>query len=222
MRRVLVLAVLALALPIGAWADVLATNGTGTLAITDLGVGYLGTIGSTTISTANAVLTSWNAHIANPGTAIGKVAFSTGTLQSGSVYNGGIFNAGGSFDIVGSGKWAHNLTHQFCGTGCTLFTGSFSSTVTWTFTGVSGVAGKTRDYTLSGSLSGVNWLGNTTTGLTTQNISITPTNFMLSKGHINMGSESFSTPEPGTFGLLGTGLIGIAGMFRRKLMGWFT
>jgi hypothetical protein len=33
-----------------------------------------------------------------------------------------------------------------------------------------------------------------------------------------MGNTGFGTPEPGTLGLLGTGLVAIAGMFRRKLM----
>jgi hypothetical protein len=37
-------------------------------------------------------------------------------------------------------------------------------------------------------------------------------------GHITMGSTSITTPEPGTLGLLGTGLVAVAGMFRRKLI----
>jgi len=31
-----------------------------------------------------------------------------------------------------------------------------------------------------------------------------------------MGDTTFGTPEPGTLGLLGTGLVAIAGMLRRK------
>jgi hypothetical protein len=31
-----------------------------------------------------------------------------------------------------------------------------------------------------------------------------------------MGSGTLTTPEPGTLGLLGTGLLGLAGIFRRK------
>jgi hypothetical protein len=32
----------------------------------------------------------------------------------------------------------------------------------------------------------------------------------------NTGTTSLATPEPGTLGLLGTGLLGIAGLVRRK------
>ena len=45
-------------------------------------------------------------------------------------------------------------------------------------------------------------------------------------GVLNLGrdgwggsSDTFVTPEPGTLGLLGTGLIGLAGIVRRKLRG---
>jgi len=37
-------------------------------------------------------------------------------------------------------------------------------------------------------------------------------------GHIRVGTTNLTAPEPGTLGLLGTGLLGIAGMFRRKLI----
>jgi len=38
----------------------------------------------------------------------------------------------------------------------------------------------------------------------------------LQIGHGAVSGDTFVTPEPGTLGLLGTGLAGIAGLLRRK------
>src|SRR6266566_5077177 len=38
----------------------------------------------------------------------------------------------------------------------------------------------------------------------------------LQIGHGAVSGDTFVTPEPGTLGLLGTGLVGIAGLVRRK------
>jgi len=213
MRRVVVLALLALAIPIAAWASGIdITNQCGTIAISGMaGTGGLGTIGLTTISSHGSQLTSWNNNTGH----LGLVNYSTGALESGSVSGGGVFASGGSFDIIGTGKWASKLTGTGCGSGCDLFTGSFSSAVTWTLLSSSK---QSASYSLSGSIEGTLYTGRTVTGTTTQDITI-DNKGQLGKGigHIGTGGGHINTPEPGTLGLLGTGLLGVAGMFRRKL-----
>ena len=41
--------------------------------------------------------------------------------------------------------------------------------------------------------------------------------FLSDSTEIAVGDTSIAVPEPGTLGLLGTGLVGIAGLVRRKL-----
>ena len=214
MRRVVVLALLALALPMAATADIIMMNQGGTIAISNmLGTGGLGTIGASTISSKGSQLTQFNGYTGH----LGYVNYSTGTLASGSVSGGGTFSAGGTFDIFGVGAWAKTVTGcPSCKNPISLFTGSFSGPVTWTLDS----AGKNEStFTLSGIITGTLWNGRLVTGYTSQNIAIlTKGQLNNGVGHISMGTTGITTPEPGTLGLLGTGLVAVAGMFRRKLI----
>jgi len=78
MRRVVVLAILALALPIAAWADgITILNEFGSISIT------AGGIGSSTISSKQSELVQYNNVVAAKGQSLGYVNYSTGVLVRG-------------------------------------------------------------------------------------------------------------------------------------------
>jgi hypothetical protein len=196
MRRVLVLALLALALPMAAWADGIdLVNLHGSISISSAGIASVG-----------SQLHSWNGVVATPGHSLGSVTFSTGALLSGSILAGGTFSdVGSSFVVVGKGP---QVPHKGV-----IFTGAFVGPVTWTL--VSQV-GQSLTYTLSGNIAGTLYNGHFVTGSTTQTIYSVPGQITAGVGHIRVGNTPILTPEPGTLGLLGTGLVAIAGMLRRK------
>ena len=190
-RKVAWLGILALALPLAAFAN--------DLALTNAGGVLIGNAGG--LALTGSTLTSYGSTV---GTNLGSVTFTTGAFTSGDIQNGGTLAAGGSFVITGNGT--NGVPNGV------IFNGTFSGPVTWSLVTLKD---GTHHYTLSGALVAMNG----EVGATVQLSINTGTNLFSGSAQLASGDTHLKTvvPEPGTLSLLGTGLIGVAGFLRRKL-----
>jgi hypothetical protein len=200
-----VIALMAMLLPIAASASPIdIVNQFGSISITAAGISSIG-----------SQLHSFGAFTAAPGHALGSVKFSTGVCLSGC--NGsGIPGASATFSSVGSSfiVTSGGGVPGFPKNGTVLFSGTFVGPITWTMTS-SGTANLT--FTLTGTVKGTTFDGRNVIGTTTQQFFTIAGQLANGVGHIRLGNTVL-VPEPGTLGLLGTGLLGIAGVFRRKFL----
>jgi len=196
MKRYVLMALLTLALPVAALAgDVDFSNSGGTLTGSTAGLSLTG-------STLISINGFWGSPVGN----LGGVTFSTGSLIS-TIGSVSTFNGGGSFVITGNGM--NGIPNG------PIFTGTFSGTVTLTLTGTSPNGGNIYD--LTGPISGTWYNGQTVSGATGQIYVFTGKNGWMGSSIVGSGDTIIGTvPEPGTLGLLGTGLVGLAGVVHKK------
>ena len=136
MRRLLFSLLLALALPLSAFAarqvDIGNTSGTLTGSSSGLAVSD---------STLTLVNNLYGGLITGN---LGTVAFQTGALTSGDLQNGGTFAPGGTFTVTGNGT--NGVPNG------PIFTGTFSQSVTWQLVTLSD---GTHNYNMTGVVTGI-------------------------------------------------------------------
>jgi hypothetical protein len=159
------------------------------------------------LSLSGSTLVSITGYMGNPPITgdLGTVTFTTGALASGDLQMGATFAAGGNLTITGNG------TDGLTGT---LFSGTFSGPISWDLTTL---ANGTHNYNLTGVVTGTMG-GAMVQGVTVQLTINTGDGFFNGSTQIAGGDTTVvsSVPEPSTLAMLGTGVLSLGGIVRRK------
>jgi hypothetical protein len=111
--------------------------------------------------------------------------------------------------------------NNFNGFSGVLFTGTFgdpTNGIAWVFTGTIGSGKNTvYQYELIGPVSGTWEGGATVNGQTAQLYFTTKTPYKGGSINLTSGTTSLLTPEPASIGLMGTGLLALGVLVRRKV-----
>lgn len=177
----------------------------------DSGINFTDWQGTASVASSgisgNASLICYSGIKAYNGHTLGNVMFKTGQLMSGTVAGGGIYSSAGSlFTITGNGR---QRMHDGV-----VFSGAFTGPIQWILMSQSG---STSNYALAGRITGQLWSGRTTTGYTTQLITITGGQAFLMSGRNSFGDGKLTTPEPNTLILIGTG-VSLVSLWRKRIV----